>query len=627
MITLRVSSLLLLFCLFPRDDAFYVPGVAPFDFKEGDTIDVKAIKLTSTNNILPYEYYSLPFCKPASGQIVYKSENLGEVMRGDRIVNTPYTFQMKKDVKCQTLCTDEQSKDDVERLRKRIHQEYHAHLLVDNLPVATKVVTKSGEVFYDLGYRLGWSDKEGNIYLNNHLHFVMKYHQHSPGLYRVVGFEVVPRSASGLISGKECSPAADGTEPFELKEGAQSIPWTYSVSWEESDIPWASRWDVYLAVKATDIHWFSILNSIVVVLSLSGFLSVSIVRTVRRDIAHYNKDEEEDDTLEETGWKLVHGDVFRPPPHQMILVNMVGTGIQLLGMVSIVVFCAMLGMLSPSSRGSLMSAAVFLFCFMGLISGYHAGRLYKTMKGRNPIRCAVQTATLFPSLILGAGFLLNFFLIGNSSSGAVPFGTMIALSVMWFGIDMPLIFLGFYFGYRKQPYTHPVRTNQIPRQVPEQPWYLRTLPCSLIAGILPFGAMFIELFFIFQCTHSSLNHFFAIWENQFYYLFGFLFIVCIILAISTSQISVVATYFMLCAENYRWWWRSFVVSGGSAIYVMAYAVFYYHSKLTIEGFVPTVLYFSYSFLIALTFWFMTGTVGFYASYLFLKKIYAAVKID
>lgn len=45
----------------------------------------------------------------------------------------------------------------------------------------------------------------------------------------------------------------------------------------------------------------------------------------------------QDDTLEETGWKLVHGDVFRPPPHQMILVNMVGTGIQLLGMVGIIV--------------------------------------------------------------------------------------------------------------------------------------------------------------------------------------------------------------------------------------------------------------------------------------------------
>ena len=92
--------------------------------------------------------------------------------------------------------------------------------------------------------------------------------------------------------------------------------------------------------------------------------------------------------------------------------------------------------------------------------------------------------------------------------------------------------------------------------MPDQPWYLRTIPCTLLAGILPFGAMFIELFFIFS----------AIWENQFYYLFGFLFIVSLILCISTAQIAIVATYFMLCAENYRWWWKSFFVSGGSAVY-------------------------------------------------------------
>uniref|UniRef100_A0A0K0D1H6 Transmembrane 9 superfamily member n=1 Tax=Angiostrongylus cantonensis TaxID=6313 RepID=A0A0K0D1H6_ANGCA len=454
--TTRLYSIIILLELFSIERGFYVPGVAPVEFRIGDSIEVKAIKLTSTKTIVPYEYYYLPFCRP-DGDLLYKSENLGEVMRGDRIVNTPYQLFMKKNVACASACTKnepvEVTASEAKRMMDRIKEDYHAHLLVDNLPSATKYeIPKTGEVFYDLGYKIGWVDEEGKVFLNNHLDIVMLYHEHMPGLYRVVGFEVKPRSVKSVAFNKqvECTEVDKDVNLYELEEEDQEIYWTYSVTWEPSDIPWASRWDVYLSVKAVDIHWFSILNSIVVVFSLSGFLSVSIVRAVRRDIAHYNKDEVEDDTLEETGWKLVHGDVFRPPPHQMILVNMVGTGIQLLGMVGIVVFFAMLGMLSPASRGSLMSAAVFLFCFMGLVSGYQAGRLYKTLKGRNPIRCAIQTGTLFPTLILGSGFVLNFFLIVKQSSGAIPFGTMIALLLMWFGIDLPLVFLGFYFGYRKQ---------------------------------------------------------------------------------------------------------------------------------------------------------------------------------
>lgn len=42
---------------------FYVPGVAPTDFKEGDRIDVRAVKMTSSQTQLPFEYYSLEFCK------------------------------------------------------------------------------------------------------------------------------------------------------------------------------------------------------------------------------------------------------------------------------------------------------------------------------------------------------------------------------------------------------------------------------------------------------------------------------------------------------------------------------------------------------------------------------------
>lgn len=62
---------------------------------------------------------------------------------------------------------------------------------------------------------------------------------------------------------------------------------------------------------------------------------------------------------------------------------------------------AMLGMLSPSSRGALMTSGIFMYVFMGIIAGYFAARLYKTMKGREWKRSAFLTATLYPSTVFG----------------------------------------------------------------------------------------------------------------------------------------------------------------------------------------------------------------------------------
>lgn len=52
---------------------------------------------------------------------------------------------------------------------------------------------------------------------------------------------------------------------------------------------------------------------------------------------------------------------------------------------------------------------------------------------------------------------------------------MIAILALWFGVSLPLVFVGYYFGFRKQPYNYPVRTNQIPRQVPDQMVYMNPI--------------------------------------------------------------------------------------------------------------------------------------------------------
>merc|ERR1712217_43328 len=163
----------------------------------------------------------------------------------------------------------------------------------------------------------------------------------------------------------------------------------------------------------------------------------------------------------------------------------------------------------------------------------------------------------------------------------------------------------------------PVRTNQIPRQIPAQPWFIQPVFTCLVGGILPFGAVFTELFFIMS----------SLWQHQFYYLFGFLALVLLILIVTCAEISIALTYFQLTSEDYNWWWRSFLSSSASAFYVFLYSILYFSSRLQIERAVSTLLYFGYMTIISIVFFLLTGSIGMIATFQFVKVIYGSIKID
>merc|ERR1712048_1430146 len=182
---------------------------------------------------------------------------------------------------------------------------------------------------------------------------------------------------------------------------------------------------------------------------------------------------------------------------------------------------------------------------------------------------------------------------------------------------MPLVLLGAHSGFRKPAIELPVKISQIAREVPEQPWFTQPLFTSLVGGVLPFGAVFTELFFIMA----------SIWQHQFYYLFGFLALVLVILIVTCAEISIALTYFQLTSEDYRWWWRAFLSSGSSAMYVFLYSMLYFSSRLQIERLVSTLLYFGYMSLISILFFLLTGSIGMISSFYFVRAIYGSIKVD
>ena len=68
------------------------------------------------------------------------------------------------------------------------------------------------------------------------------------------------------------------------------VKYTYSVKYTENhEIKWASRWDYILdSMPHAKIQWFSILNSLIIVLFLSGMVAMILLRTIHKDLVKYN---------------------------------------------------------------------------------------------------------------------------------------------------------------------------------------------------------------------------------------------------------------------------------------------------------------------------------------------------
>jgi transmembrane 9 superfamily protein 2/4 len=629
-------------------NGFYLPGVAPKDFADHDRLSLYVNKLDSSETQLPFDYYYLNYCQPSN--LKTRSENLGQVLSGDRMETSSYEIYMQQNEDCKVLCDRRNRNQQVDNFKWMIDNKYQASWAVDNLPAGLRIFDSLGDIqtLYQDGFPIGFQHSD-DYFIYNHAHIIVRVHPNPDSLtWRVVGFLVHPISLAhnstdnlacndpifkhylGYIrknSGAERVVPMDNEleVPRQTLEGLDPqwlskdlVIYTYSVTFEESDTAWANRWDVYLyAGSEGDVHWISIINSFAMVLFLTGMVAHILTRTLRRDIDYYNN-QLEVDNVEETGWKQVRGDVFRPPPYSGLFSTVIGSGAQLVGMAFITLFFAALGFLSPSYRGGLLTTMLLLYVFMGIFAGYASARLYKMFGGLNWKRNALATALMFPGLCFIVLFVVNLFIWGEESSGAVPFVTLLAVLLLWFGISLPLVFLGAAIGSRKQVIENPSRVNRIPKPLTVVPGTQKLKSISIMAGCLPFGCMFIELNFLMKSMwHHSL----------FYYLFGFLLLCFLVLIVTSAEVSILLTYILLCREDYRWWWHSFVVSATSGVYLFGYAVIYFLTELTLTRVSSVVLYFGYMFLASLTYAFVTGTVGFLATFVFVRTIYGAIKVE
>lgn len=632
---------LVLVALVTYVDAFvYIPNAVARTFPDGSLLNVTVNSLRSIATLVPYDYYHLPFCTPKSW--VTLGESIGQILVGDAMQTSLYQFSMRVNQSCVRLDCDAGNAELVKRradeLTNFIEQGYRGHMSLDNLPG----YNDGGEIYngkckqvppvnwankFMRGYALGvpsWC--RDRTLLNNHLDFVVRYHTPEGGEgHRVVGFTITPRSVN-FDGGLECNEAFEYQPTFlplemdAIKAGTQKVQWTYSVKFiEDPKVSWATRWDAYLSTSFADthaaVHWQYIVNSILITFCLCVIAGMMLLRTLRKDCVEYNS-EDPDSLAEDMGWKLVHADVFRTPERPNFLAIAIGNGVQLVLVGAATLFFALLGFLSPASRGALLSALLITFAMFSFASGYVTSRVLK-MFDKKAWKTIFGSAMIFPGGLFFAFFFIDLINWHLGASDAVPAKEIGVVFLLWVGSCVPLNVLGAAYGFHQEAITYPCKVGKLAREIPEQRWFLRPPAIYLLPATFPFCSIFLELRFIFD----------SIWLGKVYYAFTFLSIVFIVWTATVVITTMITVYYLLAYGEYRWWWRSFISAGALGAHVFGYTVFFYLTQVNIVSKTGTFIFFVYMGFFSLAYGLAAGTIGFLSAFVFVRKIYGSIRID
>lgn len=395
------------------------------------------------NNVGPYnnpqesyKFFSLPWCsrdlteEEQSDPNLERLPHIGEILHGvDHVYSRLPIFFGKSSA--EIVCKQTLDDASAAAFDRAIRKQYWYQMHLDDLPIWGMV----GElVAHD---ESAHQTQRGSIlgfetYIYTHKAFVVGYHGQ-----RIISVNMT----------------AD--DPVLVRSGA-TLEFSYSVEFVPTDEDFEHRFVRYLDNDffQHQIHWFSILNAFMMVLFLCGVVAVILVRTLKRDYAKYNLDATElgafgVSSVDDSGWKQVHGDVFRSPSDLVLLSVALGNGVQLIILFLVVALASLWGSYYMN-RGATAKLSLLAYAFTTVISGFVSGRFYKLHraanrkpKGENNWKVVMF---LNGGLLPGCGIImlvyLNCFSLWYSTLNVVPFGSLALIGALVLMVCIPLSIVG-----------------------------------------------------------------------------------------------------------------------------------------------------------------------------------------
>lgn len=182
-------------------------------------------------------------------------------MNGDRLTNSLYNLKFREVKDREILCEKKLKVSDVARLRNAVNEDFYFQMYYDDLPMwgfIGKVENSS------------WSPgKKGpTYYLFKHVQFDAFYN----------GDQIIEIHASS-----DPNHVIDITDDVEV-----NVKFTYSAFWNATSIGFEERMSRYSRASLLpihqQIHWFSLINSSVILILLMGLLTLLFMRRIRNDL-------------------------------------------------------------------------------------------------------------------------------------------------------------------------------------------------------------------------------------------------------------------------------------------------------------------------------------------------------
>lgn len=575
-----------------------------------------------------YKYDTLGLCELQGDHLKVEEGDLtmGEALEGHEFYSSPrlkinFGKETAKTSVCDMVLDEQQAKS----LSSMVYDNYWYQLYIDDLPIWAFV---------------GEHSKFG-VDASRFARFLPNQNQTVTGQEMARAFSIappVPKHLKGkplprIFVHRHFTLFRNGNQIIEV-DMEPSMPWpvyegaplnfTYSATWYTTNKEFSTRTERYLDPKFFEhkVHWFSIVNSFMLCLFLCAVVAIILMKTLKRDFTRYSATEAEeleamDGGGDDSGWKQVNGDVFRRPDHLAIFTVVYASGCHLACTMLIVLLFAMCNSYY-AQRGATLTSMVISYLCTVIVGGYEGGRIFRMFGGQHWKRTMIYQCLFMPSLVFASFVVINTTAILYRSTMTVPFKTILIVIVLFALVCVPLHTAGTLLGRRAaSEKSFPCRVHHLKRPIPTKHW-LFTPAMIVTAGLVPFGCLFIEMYFILS----------AVWShNKVYYVYGFMFAILLLLCLVLVCVSITCTYVLLNAEDYRWQWQSFLCCAATSAYVFIYTIHYYYNSTQMSGFLQTIYYFGTSLNACIGLGLFCGSLGFAGASKFVHLIYSNIKAE